>query len=64
MPGLAKPVVPGLAKPVILREAPRSALRSIESMAPTEESLSGTAGSVRHGVFPGDALMAQLGGLD
>jgi hypothetical protein len=53
--GIGDGAVPRLAKPVILREAPRSTLRSIESMAPTEESLSGTAGPVRHGVFPGDA---------
>jgi hypothetical protein len=48
-------VVPDLAKPVILREAPRSAFVSRGSMAPTEESLSETAGSVRHGCVPGDA---------
>jgi hypothetical protein len=40
---------------VILREVPRGALLSPNSVAPTEESLSEAAGSFRHAGFPGSA---------
>jgi hypothetical protein len=46
-------------KTVILREAPRNALLSAESLAPTEESLSEAESLFRHVVFPGVARVRQ-----